>query len=113
VQPDGATRSRPELRVLFQNVEVLKAPAISDKAKQGLNQQAQTENLVLRVSDTQAVELAFSSDNGKVWVVLRPQVGAAQKAPSLTTLDRLLVGMDPIPLDRARARVRSLIGGGN
>lgn len=113
VQPDGGARSRPVLRVLFQNVEVLKAPPVTDKANKGLNQQNQTQNVVLRVSDSQAVELAFSSDNGKVWIALRPQVGATQKPPSATNLDRLLLGMDPIPLDRQRAKVRSLTGGGN
>jgi Flp pilus assembly protein CpaB len=111
VQPDGATRPRPVLRVLFQNVQVLQAPPAGDKAAKGLNQQSQVQNVVLRVTDKQAVELAFSSDNGKVWVALRPQAGAKQARLSLTTLDRLLAGMDPIPLDRVRARGRAVVGG--
>jgi Flp pilus assembly protein CpaB len=99
VQPDGGSRPRPVLRVLFQNVEVLKAPPVGDKA-QGLNQQNQVQNVVLRVNDRQAVELAFSADNGKVWVALRPQAGATQRKLSMTNLDRLVLGLDPIPLDR-------------
>lgn len=110
VQPDGSIRPRPVLRVLLQNVEVLKAPPVGEKAAQGLNQQNQTQNVVLRVADKQAVELAFASDNGKVWVALRPQAGAKQQALSLTNLDRLVLGLDPIPLDRVRAKGRALAG---
>jgi Flp pilus assembly protein CpaB len=110
VQPDGATRPRPVLRVLFQDVEVLQAPPAGGKEAQGLNQQNQVENLVLRVTDKQAVELAFSSDNGKVWVTLRAQAGATQGKLSLTNLDRLLLGLDPIPLDRV-ASGRRVAGG--
>jgi len=112
VQPDGANRPRPVLRVLFQDVEVLKAPAAGDKATQGLNQQNQVQNVVLRVNDKQAVELAFASDNGKVWIALRPQTGATQEKLSLTNLDRLLLGLDPIPLDRVGPDSRALARGG-
>jgi Flp pilus assembly protein CpaB len=111
VQPDGSIRPRPVLRVLFQNVEVLKAPTPDAKAAQGLNQQNQVQNVVLRVTDKQAVDLTFASDNGKVWVALRPQAGAKQQKLSLTNLDRLVVGLDPIPLDRVRAKGRALAGG--
>jgi pilus assembly protein CpaB len=110
VQPDGSSRPRPVLRVLFQNVEVLKAPLAGEKA-QGLAQQNQLQNVVLRVDDKQAVELTFASDNGKVWIALRPQAGATQDKPSLTNLDRLVLGLDPIPLDRVSSGARALAGG--
>jgi len=112
VQPDGSARARPVLRVLFQNVEVLKAPPAGDKDAKGVNQQNQVQNVVLRVNDKQAVELAFASDNGKVWIALRPQAGAKQAKLSLTNLDRLLLGLDPIPLDRVGPGSRALAGGG-
>ncbi len=113
VQPDGATRPRPVLRVLMQDVEVLKAPSAGEKqGGGGLSQQSQLQNVVLRVTDRQAVELAFSSDNGKVWIALRPQAGAKQNAPSLVNLERLLLGMDPIPLDQVRAKGRAFANGG-
>jgi hypothetical protein len=62
------------------------------------------------VSDSQAVELAFASDNGKVWVALRPQAGATQDDISLMNLDRMVLGMDPIPIDRVRAQGKALTG---
>jgi Flp pilus assembly protein CpaB len=99
IQADGASRPRPVLRVLLQDVEVLKAPA-SDKKSQGLaGGGTQTQNIVLRVRDQDAPGLAFSSDNGKVWIVLRPQVGAQSAKPTLINLERLLLGMAPLPVD--------------
>jgi Flp pilus assembly protein CpaB len=105
VQPDNG-RPRPVLRTLLQDVEVLKAPSQSGKQAMG---SSQTQNVVLRVPETSSTELAFSSDNGKVWIVLRPQAGADQSAPSLVTLDRLLLGMPPIPVDRFLSKKRALI----
>jgi Flp pilus assembly protein CpaB len=109
VQPDGSGRPRPVLRTLLQDVEVLDAPA-TDKAGGGLGgSSSQTQNVTLRISEKDAPELAFASDNGKVWIVLRAQAGAKQSAPSLVTLDRILLGLDPIPVDRFLANKRSLI----
>jgi pilus assembly protein CpaB len=47
-------------------------------------------NLILRVSAPQAAKFAFAQDNGKLWLVLRPQVGATPTPPSLVTLPSLL-----------------------
>ena len=103
VQPDGSGgRARPVLRVLLQDVEVLQAPPAPKQG--GLGNQSQTQSVVLRVSDKDAPQLAFSSDNGKLWISLRPPAGAKQDPPSMVTLDRLLLGMDPIPVDAQEAR---------
>jgi pilus assembly protein CpaB len=107
VQPEGAGRPRPVLRVLLQDVEVLKAP--ETQAKGGLGGGNQTQNVVLRVPQKDAPQLAFALDNGKIWISLRPQAGATQDRPSLVTLDQLLLGMDPIPVDRFLAKKRDLI----
>jgi Flp pilus assembly protein CpaB len=109
VQPDGAGRPRPVLRTLLQDVEVLEAPA-AGKAQAGLgSSQSQTQNVTLRVTEKDVPQLAFASDNGKVWIVLRAQAGAKETAMSLVTLDRLLLGLDPIPVDRFLSKKRSLI----
>jgi pilus assembly protein CpaB len=102
VQPDGAPRPRSVLRVLLQNVEVLSAPPVGEESGAGPTASAETQNVVLRVDQSDAPQLAFASDNGKVWMVLRPQAGAEQDPPSLVTVDRILAGMDPIPVDRIR-----------
>jgi Flp pilus assembly protein CpaB len=113
VQPDAASRPRPLLRTLLQDVEVLKAPPVGGTSTSGFGAQTanQVQNVVLRVTDQQAAELAFSSDNGKVWIVLRPQAGAREARPSLVTLERLLTGLPPLPLNQ-RSAVSTATGGG-
>ncbi len=106
VQPDGAARPRPVLRVLLQDVEVLSAPPPDEE---GGGDAAEIKNVVLRVEDEYAPQLAFSSDNGKIWIVLRPQAGAEQDKLTLVNLDRILTGMEPIPIDRVARNLR--IGG--
>jgi pilus assembly protein CpaB len=105
VQPDGASRPRPVMRVLLQDIEVLAAPDADEKAAVG-SSTTQAKNVVLRVPEEKAAELAFTSDNGKAWLVLRPQAGADTSPPSLTNLDRMVMGLPPIPLDRVRSELR-------
>jgi Flp pilus assembly protein CpaB len=110
VQDDGISRPRPMLRTLLQDVEVLKVPPSGQGNSGGLGGSSQTQNVVLRVSDAHAAEVAFTADNGKLWLVLRPQAGARQAAMPLVTLQRLLIGLPPIPLDR-RNVLQQLVGG--
>jgi Flp pilus assembly protein CpaB len=107
IEPGGTGRSHPVLRELLQDVVVLEAPG-EDK-QSGLGGGSQTKNLVLQVDAHRAPELAFASDNGKLWIALRPPAGARPTVPSLVTLDRLLLGMPPIPVDRSLAKKRGLI----
>jgi Flp pilus assembly protein CpaB len=110
VQPDGTTRPRPVLRTLLQNVEVLQAPPATDAAaRPGTTMVGQTQNVVLKVPEARLPELAFASDNGKVWIALRAQAGATQHRMSIVTLDQLLLGMNPIPVDRFLAHKRTEI----
>ena len=112
VKPDGAAQPRPITRVLMQNVEVLSAPTLDEKSS-ATGTGSQMHNLVLRVPEKRATELAFAQDNGKVWVALRAQAGADQSPPSLTNLDRIVTGLAPIPLDDWRDRARAALGGGS
>jgi Flp pilus assembly protein CpaB len=84
-------RGRPQLRTLMQNVLVLNVPSGSAGASAD-----KTQNLTVRVSADQAAGLAFASDNGKVWFVLRPPSGAKDTTPSPVTLDSLLSGTPSI-----------------
>jgi pilus assembly protein CpaB len=77
----------PVLRLLIPNVAVLSAPGSAG---------ASGGNIVLAVNDNQAAAVAYASDNGKIWLFLRP--GNAQN-PSVTTatLQSILLGQPPIP----------------
>lgn len=90
--PDPNAATRPVLRMIMQNVLVLAAPS---DAKSGLAGGGET-NIVLRVDPEQAAQLAFASDNGKVWIVLRPKNGAPPVSPSFVTLETALLGVKPV-----------------
>jgi Flp pilus assembly protein CpaB len=110
LQPDGAGRPKPVLRELLQDVEVLDAPDPDESSSKGIGGAARADqSVVLRVDEMDAPELAFSSDNGQIWIVLRPQVGAEDHKPTLVTVERLLLGMEPIPVDRVLSEDRALI----
>jgi Flp pilus assembly protein CpaB len=59
--------SRGSVTTLLQNILVLSVPSSG-----GSN-----SNIVLRVSDRDAPSLAYAADNGKVWIDLRPPLGAS------------------------------------
>jgi len=65
------------IKTLLQNVPVLVATGSS---------------LTLRVDDLQASRLAWASDNGKVWVTLRPPAGAKQSRPRIVSLSTVVLG---------------------
>jgi Flp pilus assembly protein CpaB len=92
IQQGGA--ARPVMKLLMENVLVLDVPA---EAGGGLGGGSSNQaNVVLRLSDEQAAQLAFASDNGKIWFSLRPQSGASTPAPSFVTLETLLLGVKPV-----------------
>lgn len=86
----GAT-TRPVLRLAMQNVKVV---SVSTSGT-GLNQSG-TDQVTLQVTDRQAADLAFASDNGKVWLSLRPAMGAAASSPDLVSAETLLLGIPPV-----------------
>jgi pilus assembly protein CpaB len=85
----GATGgTRPVMKPLASNVLVLK----TDKTGAG---SSSNSNVTLRVSASMATKLAFASENGKVWLVLRP--AGAKEAPSTpVSANSILFGVKPI-----------------
>jgi Flp pilus assembly protein CpaB len=85
-----SSQARPVLRLIMQNIPVL-----------GINKSTQfggssTSNVTLRSTAYQAEQLAFASDNGKLWLVLRPPSGASPSPPALMTVETLLLGVPPV-----------------
>ncbi len=92
VDPDAV--ERPVLKLLVEDVLVLDSP---EGAQAGFGTSAQqTSNVTVRVTHEQAAKLAFSSENGKVWIVLRPRTGAKPTPPDLVTLETVLFGIEPV-----------------
>jgi Flp pilus assembly protein CpaB len=85
----GATGgTRPVMKPLATNVLVLK----TDKRGAG---SSSNSNVTMRVSAGMATKLAFASENGKVWLVLRP-AGAKEGPSTPVSVNSLLFGVKPI-----------------
>jgi Flp pilus assembly protein CpaB len=88
--PANGGTARAMLREIMQNIEVV---SVSGNNGVGANR---TSNVTLRVNDRQAAELAFASDNGKVWLALRPSAGAKASPPAIVSVETLLLGVPPV-----------------
>jgi Flp pilus assembly protein CpaB len=91
IQTGGA--ARPVMKLLMENILVLNVP---EEAGGGFGGGSREANVVLRLTDEQAAQLAFASDNGKIWFSLRPQSGGSAAKPSFVTLETLLLGVKPV-----------------
>lgn len=89
-RPISGGQARPMLRRILTNVPVL---AIGEKGK--------PTNVSLGVDDVEAAKVAFASDNGKLWLALRPSAGAKASRPSLVTVETLLLGVPPVQILRS------------
>lgn len=86
----------PVIRRLMENILVVD---VSGSAKTGISQQ-NNSNVSLRMTDAQAAKVAFASDNGKVWLALRPAANAHSTKPGLVTVESEVFGLPPLPVSR-------------
>jgi pilus assembly protein CpaB len=77
--------SQPIIKLLMADVTVLRAPLV---AGSGL--------YTLRATGRQAAVLAYASDNGRLWFVLRPASGAKTVIPGYVSAQSLLLGLKPV-----------------
>jgi Flp pilus assembly protein CpaB len=85
----GATGgTRPVMKPLATDILVLK----TGKSGAGSNS---SSNVTLRVNAAMATKLAFASENGKVWLVLRP-AGAKEGPSTPVSVNSLLFGVKPV-----------------
>ena len=90
-------KQHPVVRTLVQDVLVLEAPE-QQKATGLAAGSTQAKSLILRLTDDESEQVAFAAEYGKVWIVVRPKSGSRQHRPALVTLDRILLGVKPIPV---------------
>jgi Flp pilus assembly protein CpaB len=95
---DGADgKQHPVVRLLVQDALVMDVPAEAKASGLGSGGGTQAKSVVLRLTDDESTFVAFASEFGKVWVVVRPKSGAQQHLPSVVTMERILAGLKPIP----------------
>ena len=87
-RPINGGQARPMLRLILSDVPVV---AIGDKGKG-------STNVSLAVDDVKAAKLAFASDNGKLWLALRPSAGAKASRPGIVTVETMLLGVPPVQI---------------
>jgi Flp pilus assembly protein CpaB len=90
-------QARPVLRLVVQNVPVLSNSGGSKSGIGGNNE----SDVTLRVTPAQAGKLAFASDNGKIWLVLRPPNGARTPGLNIVTAETMLLGIPPVQVLRS------------
>jgi pilus assembly protein CpaB len=99
LQQGGSGSRQATLRVIVHDALVLKAP---DKPAAGAGGgPSTTKPVILRVSDRKASEIAFAADIGKVWIVVRPKVGAKDSNVPVTDIQSLAVGLGAKALKQA------------
>ena len=86
----------PVLRLIMQKVAV-----VDINTPNGGISNASTSQVVLRTTPVQASKLAFASDNGRLWLVLRPTTGGTLSPPNLLTVGTLLLRQPSIQAAKA------------
>jgi Flp pilus assembly protein CpaB len=90
-------RAEPALRLLMANVRVLQTGSTSAGGLgSSQNPNNSFSNVTLDVAESQVGALAYASDNGKVWLVLRPAHASQTNSSSAVTAQSLLLGSKPI-----------------
>ena len=82
--------SRPVVRRILTNVPVV---AIGGSTSGSFA--TSSTNLSFKVTDQQAADLAFASQNGTLWLGLEPSAGVKSSRPSVVTMETLLLGVPP------------------
>jgi Flp pilus assembly protein CpaB len=98
----GNGENRSILKTLIQDTIVLRAPK---QPKAGVAGPTTTDQVVLRATEPEAAKLAFASENGKLWIVLRPKVGSEQGKPRVIDLRALLLDTNGPGTQQLRAAV--------
>jgi len=90
---ESGNRGQSYVVLLMSNTLVLKAPSSQNHALGSPESQNQESTATLQVSDSQAGELAYAADNGKLWLALRPaNATSSSNASGIVTSSTLVKG---------------------
>jgi Flp pilus assembly protein CpaB len=94
ISPNGVAvaggQSRPVVRRILSNVTVVGQGGKTTGVLASGN-----GDISFKVTDDQAAELQFASQNGTLWLALRPSIGATSSPPSIVSMETLLLGVPP------------------
>jgi pilus assembly protein CpaB len=99
VTPIGQVTSSQSIPVVSRLMTNILVVDVSGNGKSAVGQQNNT-NVSLRMTDAEAQKVAFASDNGKIWLTLRPAAGSRSTTPGLVTINSDLLGLQPLPVPK-------------
>jgi Flp pilus assembly protein CpaB len=99
IRADGTPIAGGQARAVLKRI-ITDVPVVEIGGKNGGLGSNSTKVLV-RLTDKQAADLAFASDNGKIWLALRPGAGSESSPPDLVTAETMLLGTPPLAVLRA------------
>jgi Flp pilus assembly protein CpaB len=99
LRADGTPVAGGQARAVLKRI-ITNVPVVDIAAKNG-GLGSNTTKVLVRLTDKQAADLAFSSDNGKVWLAMRPGAGAESSPPELVTVETILLGSPPLRVLRS------------
>lgn len=85
-------QTQPLLRLIMQKIQVVDVATSNE---------GQAARLTFRVRPQQAAQLAFASDNGRLWLSLRPSDRGKPSPPSAVTVETLMLGIPPVTVLRS------------
>jgi Flp pilus assembly protein CpaB len=80
------------VRRVLTNIPVV---AVAGKTSGVVSSGSSGGNISFKVDDQQAADLQFASENGVLWLALRPSAGAKSTPPSVSSMETLLLGVPP------------------
>jgi pilus assembly protein CpaB len=95
----GGAQARPVVKSIAQGIDVLEVPS-SDGSGSGSGNNG---NVVVRVTEQQAWDIAFAINNGTIFLLGAPpnEPSASAEKPSIITLETQLLGVPPIKVYRS------------
>jgi len=94
---DPSAPSMPVLQLLVPDVLVLGIPSSSSN---GISSGSSKSMLTLQLDGQDAANTAFASDNGVLWVALRPRANASAPSPNIVSIETLLFGVPAIKVEK-------------
>jgi hypothetical protein len=86
------------LKLITSDVQVVSVPQSSSGGVGGGGGKAR---LTVRASDQDMANMAFTSDNGILWAVLRPRANASATSPDIVSVETVLFGIPPVAVERS------------
>jgi Flp pilus assembly protein CpaB len=100
ITPVGSVTTSNSFPVVSRLMENILVVDVSGAGKTAAVGQQNNTNVSLRMSDAQAQKTAFASDNGKIWLTLRPAAGSRSTVSGLVTINSDLLGLQPLPVPK-------------